>query len=152
MYANPVENPNRWNDDNQVFSRNYCFSPALTSGSFCSNSFLILISKPFFHAPNWRPTSSSFNDSSLYLAVGINLLSHASWRKNFRTSNREIVRLRRMIFCSGGQVRRSEAPLQTIEKAMFNLLANAQSLNLWQITLDRQPKLIGIFFNDNHFG
>ncbi len=23
--ANSTSNPNRWNDDNQVFSRNYCF-------------------------------------------------------------------------------------------------------------------------------
>lgn len=27
--ANSVENSNRWNADNQVFSRNYCVSPAL---------------------------------------------------------------------------------------------------------------------------
>jgi hypothetical protein len=28
MNANSAENPNRWNDGNQVFSRNYCFSLA----------------------------------------------------------------------------------------------------------------------------
>lgn len=32
--ANSVENPNRWNDGNQVFSRNCCFSPA-TVREFC---------------------------------------------------------------------------------------------------------------------
>jgi len=26
--ANSVENPNEWNAGNQVFSRNYCLSPA----------------------------------------------------------------------------------------------------------------------------
>lgn len=25
--TNPVENPNAWNDGNQVFSRNFCISP-----------------------------------------------------------------------------------------------------------------------------
>ena len=28
--ANSVENPNAWNDGNQVFSRNYCFSPPIS--------------------------------------------------------------------------------------------------------------------------
>jgi hypothetical protein len=27
--ANEVSNPNAWNDGNQVFSRNYCFSPII---------------------------------------------------------------------------------------------------------------------------
>ena len=32
--ANSVENPNRWNDGNQVFSRNCWFSPRLKVGEF----------------------------------------------------------------------------------------------------------------------
>jgi len=32
--ANSVENPNRWNDGNQVFSRNCWFSPRLIVGEF----------------------------------------------------------------------------------------------------------------------
>jgi hypothetical protein len=32
--ANSVENPNRWNDGNQVFSRNCWFSPRLMVGEF----------------------------------------------------------------------------------------------------------------------
>ena len=32
--ANSVENPNRWNDSNQVFSRNYLFSPVFVAGVF----------------------------------------------------------------------------------------------------------------------
>ena len=32
--ANSIENPNRWNDGNQVFSRNFCFSSRLTVGEF----------------------------------------------------------------------------------------------------------------------
>ena len=32
--ANSVENPNRWNDGNQVFSRNCWFSPRLMAGEF----------------------------------------------------------------------------------------------------------------------
>jgi hypothetical protein len=32
--ANSVENPNDWNDGNQVFSRNYCFSPRPMVGEF----------------------------------------------------------------------------------------------------------------------
>jgi hypothetical protein len=38
--ANSVENPNEWNDGNQVFSRNCWFSPRLGSGSFCLKTFL----------------------------------------------------------------------------------------------------------------
>lgn len=38
--ANSVENPNEWNDGNQVFSRNYCFfSSALWLRSFCLQTF-----------------------------------------------------------------------------------------------------------------
>jgi len=33
--ANSVENPNRWNDGNRVFSRNCCFSPATLWREFC---------------------------------------------------------------------------------------------------------------------
>ena len=32
--ANPVENSNRWNDGNRVFSRNYWFSPRPRVGEF----------------------------------------------------------------------------------------------------------------------
>ncbi|GEM_PF-1853637 len=38
--ANPVENPNRWNDGNQVFSRNSSLSPRLKVGEFCLQAFL----------------------------------------------------------------------------------------------------------------
>lgn len=33
--ANSVDNPNRWNADNQVVSRNSSVSPTLMGGSFC---------------------------------------------------------------------------------------------------------------------
>ena len=36
--ANTVENPNRWNVGNVVFSRNYCFSSVLLAGVFCFQS------------------------------------------------------------------------------------------------------------------
>ncbi|MFA6416499.1 MAG: hypothetical protein WCW56_03390 [Candidatus Paceibacterota bacterium] len=39
--ANSVENPNDWNDGNQVFSRNCCFSPAI--GSPICREFLFAI-------------------------------------------------------------------------------------------------------------
>jgi hypothetical protein len=32
--ANSIENPNEWNSDNRVFSRNYCVSPAYFAGVF----------------------------------------------------------------------------------------------------------------------
>ena len=38
--ANEVTNPNPWDAGNLVFSRNYCFSPRLTQGSFCYQTFL----------------------------------------------------------------------------------------------------------------
>jgi len=44
--ANSVENPNRWNEGNQVFSRNYCFSPVPFAGVF----FFAI--SPFLHAPS----------------------------------------------------------------------------------------------------
>jgi hypothetical protein len=36
--ANDVTNPNTWNDDNQVFSRNSCILPS-SDGSFCFKAF-----------------------------------------------------------------------------------------------------------------
>ena len=77
--ANSISNPNRWNDGNQIFSRNYCLSPLMFIGG-------VLLSNPFFQPPSWRPISSSPCKSSEYLSVGINLPSQANWVKNFTTS------------------------------------------------------------------
>ena len=49
--ANTLDD-NRWNDDNQVFSRNYCGSLAFLAG--------VLFSMPFFHPQSILPTSSMF--------------------------------------------------------------------------------------------
>ena len=38
--ANEVSNPNTWHDGNQVFSRNYCFSPVISWREFCFAIFL----------------------------------------------------------------------------------------------------------------
>ena len=90
-----VENPNEWNNGNQVFSRNYCISPAYVAGVFfCS---------PFFHPPSIRPISSNLLESSAYLSVGTSLFSHAVCRKNFKTSKRDIVLPKKIILCSGGR-------------------------------------------------
>lgn len=81
--ANSIKNPNEWTDGNHVFSCNCHVSPAYDAG--------VLLCNPFLHPPSMRPTSSSFFDSSAYLSVGISLFSHASCRKNFNVSRREIV-------------------------------------------------------------
>lgn len=94
--ANSVENPNRWNDGNQVFSRNYCFSPpTLVEG--------VLLWSPFFQPPSIRPISSSFKRSSEYFSVVMSLLSQASWVKNLTTSSRVMALPSKGIFCSGGR-------------------------------------------------
>ena len=95
--ANSVENPNKWNAGNQVFSRNYCFSPVLLAGVF----FFLSIS-PFLQAPSWRPISSNFLESSTYFPVGISLFSQANCAKNFKISRREIIFPNSIIFWSGG--------------------------------------------------
>lgn len=48
--ANPIDNPNDWNADNQVFGRNYFLSPTPAVGVFAS--------KPFFQPPTIFPISS----------------------------------------------------------------------------------------------
>jgi hypothetical protein len=48
--ANSIDNPNDWNADNQVFSRNYFLSPTPVVGVFAS--------RPFFQPPTILPTSS----------------------------------------------------------------------------------------------
>ena len=65
-----VENPNEWNADNQIISRNYCFSPVHFTG--------VLFCKPFFQPPSIRPTSSNLLDISIYFSLGISLFSQAS--------------------------------------------------------------------------
>lgn len=94
--ANPVDDPNRWNDGNQVFSRNSDISPAYLVGVFFSKS-------PFLQAPKFLPISSSFSESLIYLSLGISLFSQASWTKNFRTSRWKIIFPNIIIFCSGGK-------------------------------------------------
>jgi len=93
--ANSVENPNRWNDGNQVFSRNCYFSPAYFAG--------VLLWSPFFHPPSMRPISSSIFENSTYLSFEISLCSHANWTKNFKTSSLDMAFAKIIIFCSGGE-------------------------------------------------
>ena len=68
--ANSVENPNEWNADNRVFSRNYCISPVYLAGVF--------ICRPRFQPPSIRSISSSVNNNSEYFPVATSLSSHAS--------------------------------------------------------------------------
>lgn len=90
--ANSVENPNRWNDGNQVFSRNYYLSSApVAEVFFC---------KPFLHPPSCLPISSKSLDIFVYFSVGISLASQASCIKNFRLSSFAIVLESMSIFCS----------------------------------------------------
>ncbi len=54
--ANSVENPNEWNDGNQVLSRNCRDSLSIYFGR-------VLLSIPRFHPPNILPTSFRCSDS-----------------------------------------------------------------------------------------
>lgn len=94
--ANPIDDPNRWNDGNQVFSRNSDISPAYLAGVFFSK-------RPFLQAPKFLPISSSFSESSIYFSLGINLFSQASWTRNLRISKREIIFPNKIIFGSIGK-------------------------------------------------
>lgn len=97
--ANSVENPNRWNADNRIFSRNYCVSPVPTDLLGTG----VLLCSPFFHPPSCRPISSSFKMSSEYFPVRMSLLSHAICRKNFVISRCEMVCESMTIFSEGGR-------------------------------------------------
>lgn len=68
--ANSVENPNRWNDGNQVLSRYSLLSPLFFGG--------VLLSSPRFQPPIMRPTSSTSFPKAIYLSFAINDDSHAS--------------------------------------------------------------------------
>lgn len=50
--SNSVENPNRWNADDQVVSRNSHLSPSPLGGGF-------FVRMPLFHPPTMRPISST---------------------------------------------------------------------------------------------
>ena len=93
--ANSVDNPNDWNDGNQVFSPKLKYFSRLFGGSF--------ICSPFRHPPSIRPISFNRLESSAYFSVGISLFSHASCTKNLRTSSRDIIFPSIIIFCSGGR-------------------------------------------------
>lgn len=61
LNANSVENPNDWNAENRVVSRNYGRSPGLWFGS--------LSRMPRFQPPSIRPTSSIWIERAEYLVV-----------------------------------------------------------------------------------
>ncbi len=88
--ANSVENPNRWNDGNQVLSRYSCLSPLFFGG--------VLLSKPRFQPPIMRPTSSTSFPKAIYLSFAINDDSHANCRKNRSASAFIIASTSRGIF------------------------------------------------------
>jgi hypothetical protein len=54
--ANPVDNPNRWNGGNQVFSRNSLFSPSLIGWEFCLKS----LAPATDHASDFRELQGQF--------------------------------------------------------------------------------------------
>jgi len=56
--ANAVTNPNEWNDDNQVFSRNCRITSRYLAGG--------LLCMPFAQPPSSLPTSSNFSESRMY--------------------------------------------------------------------------------------
>lgn len=97
--ANEVSNPNSWNDDNQVFSRNYCFSPLLVGGVFFSKFF----SMPFFQPPNILPISCKCSESAEYFSFVTHLFSHAICKKNLTPSSLDIAITKRVALVSGGR-------------------------------------------------
>ena len=70
--ANSVENPNEWNDGNQILSR-YCF----LSSAFAE----VLLIIPFFHPPTILPIFSISTATDIYCLSGIRCVSHKSWTK-----------------------------------------------------------------------
>jgi hypothetical protein len=94
--ANSVENPNEWNDGNQVFSRNYCFSPNQLDWEF-------FVSNPFFQHPSCLPISSKLFNSSVHFSVGIYLFSQAICVKNLRISTLPIALFKKGNLCSFGK-------------------------------------------------
>ena len=91
--SNSVDNPNEWNDGNQVFSRNYYFFSYIFVGVFAS--------KPFFQPPIIFPSSCKCSERVIYLSVSSSFVSQLIDKKNFRESKRRIVFLRVIIFSSG---------------------------------------------------
>lgn len=71
--ANSVENPNRWNDGNQILSR-YCF----LSSAFKAEVLLIM---PRFHPPIIFPMLSILAPIEIYCLVGTSFVSQRSWKK-----------------------------------------------------------------------
>lgn len=141
--ANSVENPNRWNDGNQVFSRNCWFSPRLKVGEF-------LLANPFFQPPSCRPISSSFPIKSEYVSVGIILLSHASCTKNFTISSFVMALFNIGIFVFRWEIRKTECVFKYIKKSLFNSVSNSIPLDFRKITIDREPKTICLFRFENY--
>ena len=80
--ANPIDNPNDWNANNQVFSRNFYFSLTDYVRVFASN--------PFFQPPTIFPSSCKCSDKIEYLFVSSSFVSQAIMRKNLSESSRRI--------------------------------------------------------------
>jgi len=90
--ANALDD-NRWNDDNQVFSRNYWSSPAFFAG--------VLLSMPFFQPQSILPTSSIFASKAEYCGVVRSLFSQVICKKNLKISSPVTAFVSRGSFCSG---------------------------------------------------
>ncbi len=82
--ANPISNPNDWNADNQVFGRNYFFSPTAAVGVFAS--------KPFFQPPTILPTSTNGADRAVNFLLSMALSSQAICKKNLSESSLTLAR------------------------------------------------------------
>jgi len=92
--ANALDD-NRWNDDNRVFSHNYCYSPDAGAG--------VLFSMPFFHPHSILPTSSALAIRAEYCSVLMSLFSQVICKKNFKVSIRVTAFVSNGSFCSGGK-------------------------------------------------
>ena len=78
--ASSVENPNKWNDGNRVFSRNCCILPLFYMAE-------VLFSTPFLQPPSIFPISFRCSEREIYFLLSIVFISHATCKKNLSASS-----------------------------------------------------------------
>lgn len=89
-----------WADNDHNY--NWRWLVACNWFSFPANhaGFPLYVAACFCHPPIMRPTSTNCSDNATYFLLSSALLSHATWRKNFRTSSFSDAFLIAGSFCS----------------------------------------------------
>ena len=143
LNANPIENPNRWNDGNQVFSRNSTsFSLSLRPGSFRYTAFLPTTElTPDLFQPSCKISILFIRDELIFPDELYEKFDYIKTSDCF-VEHRDFM-LRR-------KIRKAKCEFDAFEKCLLNFVSDSVPLDFRKTTIESEPETIGFLQLENY--